>query len=80
MSNARAAYYYLFGGGGLIFGATYLMPPFYTAFCEKTGFGGSDSVAKSYARMADPTIVHRKFYVNFEGVVDPDLDWSFWPL
>jgi cytochrome c oxidase assembly protein Cox11 len=38
----KAGYYYAFGYGAVIFGATYLFPPFYTTFCEKTGYRGSD--------------------------------------
>ena len=78
--GARAAYYYAFGIGGLIFGATYAFPPFYGAFCEKTGYGGSDRSRVKYVKMANTQNIHRKFKINFQGNVDPDLDWSFWPL
>jgi hypothetical protein len=79
-TKAKAAYLYAFGIGGCIFGATYLLPPFYSTFCEKSGFGGADAVRAEYETVHDPSKLHRKFTISFESMVEPELKWSFWPL
>jgi cytochrome c oxidase assembly protein subunit 11 len=75
-------WYMILGMCGTIFGATYLMPIFYRAFCERTGYTGVGLKRKDfdYSKMHDPKKIHRKFTLNFQGMCEPELGWSFFPL
>jgi cytochrome c oxidase assembly protein subunit 11 len=80
--SSRPGWYYAGGMFGITFGMTYLLPLFYKTFCEKTGYTGLGIKHKNYdySLMHDPSKIHRKFTVNFQGMSEPELGWSFFPL
>lgn len=80
--SSRAGWYYAGGLFGFTFGITYLMPLFYRIFCEQTGYAGAGVKQKDfdYAKMHDPKKIHRKFELHFQGMTEPELGWSFFPL
>jgi cytochrome c oxidase assembly protein subunit 11 len=49
--------------------------PFYSWFCQVTGFGGTTSVAAA----ASDTVLEREIKVRFDASKDPALAWEFTP-
>jgi cytochrome c oxidase assembly protein subunit 11 len=50
--------------------------PLYRMFCQKTGYGGTTQVARTFAK----EIKQRSFKIRFTGTVNGDLPWRFEPL
>jgi cytochrome c oxidase assembly protein subunit 11 len=68
----------LFALGILLIGLFVFWVPLYRAVCEHAGFLVKTSVSdyKDYNKTIN---LGRKFKVNFESLVDDDLDWEFFP-
>lgn len=61
---------------GSMLGAAYAAVPFYTWFCQVTGFGGTTQRAEaSPVEVLDETVT-----VRFDSNVSPALGWRFRPL
>jgi cytochrome c oxidase assembly protein subunit 11 len=58
-----------------MFGLTYASVPFYTWFCQTTGFGGTPQVAQK----APDKAVDQMLTVRFDSNVASDLPWAFQP-
>ncbi len=59
----------------LMFGAAFAGVPLYKLFCEKTGYGGTTTIAKKNADGYSDKVVH----VSFDSNVMPDVKWEFKP-
>lgn len=60
---------------GLMVGGAYAAVPFYKAFCQATGFGGTTQRAfKAPDKISDKTIT-----VRFDSNISSDLRWTFQP-
>jgi len=59
----------------LMFGAAFAGVPLYKLFCEKTGYGGTTTIARKNADGVSDKIVH----VSFDSNVMPDVKWEFKP-
>lgn len=58
--------------GGLAWAAV----PFYSWFCQVTGFGGTTQVAES----ASEEVLDETVRVRFDANIDSDLGWTFKPM
>jgi cytochrome c oxidase assembly protein subunit 11 len=56
-------------------GAAYAAVPFYTWFCQTTGFGGTTQVAEK----APDHVLGRTLTIRFDSNVTPGLPWKFQP-
>jgi cytochrome c oxidase assembly protein subunit 11 len=59
----------------LMVGASFAAVPFYTWFCQQTGFGGVTQVSEK----APTHVLTRKVTVRFDSNVAPGLPWKFEP-
>jgi len=59
----------------LMVGASYAAVPFYTWFCQQTGFGGVTQVSEK----APDHVLGREIAVRFDSNVSPGLPWKFEP-
>jgi cytochrome c oxidase assembly protein subunit 11 len=59
----------------LMVGASFAAVPFYTWFCQQTGFGGTTQVAEK----APDHVLGREIAVRFDSNVAPGLPWKFEP-
>ncbi len=59
----------------LMVGASYAAVPFYTWFCQQTGFGGVTQVSEK----APDHVLGRELAVRFDSNVSPGLPWKFEP-
>ena len=60
---------------GVMVGASFAAVPFYSWFCQVTGYGGTTSVAAAAA----PAVVDREVTVSFDANTAPDMPWQFRP-
>ena len=60
---------------GVMVGASFAAVPFYSWFCQVTGYGGTTSVAAAAA----PAVVDREVTVSFDANTAPDMPWEFRP-
>ena len=60
---------------GVMVGASFAAVPFYSWFCEVTGFGGTTNVATGDA----PEALDRTVTVRFDANTAPDMPWEFRP-
>src|SRR3569833_262477 len=63
------------GGVALMGGASFAAVPFYTWFCQQTGYGGTTQVAEK----APDHVLGREIAVRFDRNVAPGLPWKFEP-
>src|SRR6476661_8818629 len=56
-------------------GASFAAVPFYTWFCQQTGFGGVTQVSEK----APTEVLGRSIAVRFDSNVAPGLPWKFEP-
>ena len=59
----------------LMVGASFAAVPFYTWFCQQTGFGGVTQVSEK----APDQVLGRSLAVRFDSNVSPGLPWKFEP-
>jgi cytochrome c oxidase assembly protein subunit 11 len=59
----------------LMVGASFAAVPFYTWFCQQTGFGGVTQVSEK----APTEVLGRSIAVRFDSNVAPGLPWKFEP-
>jgi len=59
----------------LMVGASFAAVPFYTWFCQQTGFGGATKVSEK----APDHVLGREIAVRFDSNVSPGLPWKFEP-
>lgn len=59
----------------LMIGASYAAVPFYTWFCQTTGYGGTTQVAEK----APGQVLARTLAIRFDSNVAPGLPWKFEP-
>jgi cytochrome c oxidase assembly protein subunit 11 len=59
----------------LMVGASFAAVPFYTWFCQQTGYGGTTQVAEK----APDHVLGREIGVRFDSNVSPGLPWKFEP-
>jgi cytochrome c oxidase assembly protein subunit 11 len=59
----------------LMIGASFAAVPFYTWFCQQTGFGGVTQVSEK----APTEVLGRSIAVRFDSNVAPGLPWKFEP-
>jgi cytochrome c oxidase assembly protein subunit 11 len=59
----------------LMVGASFAAVPFYTWFCQQTGFGGATKVSDK----APDHVLGRQLTVRFDSNVSPGLPWRFDP-
>lgn len=64
------------GAAVTMLGMAYASVPLYRMFCQKTGFGGTTQVAKSFPERVENRVIN----VRFNADVNPSLPWSFKPL
>jgi len=60
---------------GVMVGASFAAVPFYSWFCQVTGYGGTTSVAAAAAL----AVVDREVTVSFDANTAPDMPWQFRP-
>ena len=60
---------------GVMVGASFAAVPFYSWFCQVTGYGGTTNVAAAAA----PAVVDREVTVSFDANTAPDMPWEFRP-
>jgi len=60
---------------GVMVGASFAAVPFYTWFCQVTGYGGTPSVAAGEA----PEVLDRTVTVRFDANTAPGMPWTFRP-
>ncbi len=60
---------------GVMVGASFAAVPFYSWFCQVTGYGGTTNVAAAI----QPGIVDREITVSFDANTAPDMPWEFRP-
>jgi cytochrome c oxidase assembly protein subunit 11 len=63
----------LVGAAVAMLGMAYASVPLYRMFCQKTGFGGTTQVAKSFPDHVEDRVIK----VRFNADVNPSLPWSF---
>ncbi len=61
----------------MMVGAAYASVPFYTWFCQTTGFGGTTQVAERAP--APGQVLGRELTITFDSNVAPGLPWRFMP-
>src|SRR6185312_3996081 len=59
----------------LMVGASYAAVPFYTWFCQTTGYGGTTQVSEK----APGEVLARTLAIRFDSNVAPGLPWKFEP-
>ena len=60
---------------GVMVGASFAAVPFYSWFCQVTGYGGTTNLAGATA----PEILDREVTVRFDANTAPDMPWEFRP-
>ena len=60
---------------GVMVGASFAAVPFYSWFCQVTGYGGTTNVAAAAA----PAVVDREVTVSFDANTAPGMPWEFRP-
>jgi cytochrome c oxidase assembly protein subunit 11 len=60
---------------GVMVGASFAAVPFYSWFCQVTGYGGTTNVAAAI----QPGTVDREITVSFDANTAPDMPWEFRP-
>ena len=73
-SNTRLAFALAAVCGAMV-GASFAAVPFYSWFCQVTGYGGTTNLAGATA----PEILDREVTVRFDANTAPDMPWEFRP-
>lgn len=76
MTPQKRTGWLLAGVAALMLSLSFAAVPFYTWFCQVTGFGGTPLVAEA----ASAEVLGREITIRFDASQDPGLAWEFRPV